>query len=316
MDWLKNFFDKLTGRQDEVQFVVPSGRKYEPEIEETPTFSFSDETMAIFGQFMEKGNYKQDALFFDPEEKNCYIYRLSDEEAFLLTYIPVREYNQMLPVLKAMNRRDFNFEGRSFMFCICISFTNLGERVSVLFFDVDSRDDETMKALKKKAVRLVNRLKPPTALTRGNIKNLLQMLESKSNEEISKFFDILEKEQVIPTDHLESIKKSCSLEMALSYPAPRKLIIKALAKWLDLGYFDVELSDIDENTAKKIPEEMAKKLRVIPVAFKSGVYTVAFWNPFCEESVKYVKELLGDNIITVLGCEEEIRSKLKGIHSK
>ena len=315
MDWFKSLFDKFAGTTEEVH-IVSTGRKYEPEIKEEPLFQFTPSVKMSFESFLEKGDISSDILMFDPEEKNVYSYRLTEEKAEVLQAIPIDEWKEMLSTLKTMNRKKVDISDESYLLFLSISFTDLGERISIIIFKSLEFDDAKLNKQKLAAVKRIRDLKPPTALNRGHIENIYKMLETAPQKDSKELFQIIEELDFIPSEKLEKLKHNCDVQETIAYPVPRKLMTRALAKWLGFEYFDVELTDIDEKIAKRLPEEVAKPIRAVPVAEREGKIMVAFWNPFDTESIRKVKEHLGDNIVPVMGCEEEIRSKVRGIHKK
>lgn len=314
MDWLKKIFTKQPGTTSEVS-VVPA-RKPPPEPVIRPTFDFTSQIDEIFKNYIETSDISKSILFFDPEESNCYIYRLSGSQADILKKLTISEWRRLLPELKSYNNRPFKISDRLYQCFLCIYFTDLGERISVLLLDITVQDMEEIKEYKRGAIKLINTLKPATGLNQGNIDNLEKMILGLPDKNLEDLFDILEKDKVFDEETMQALRKDKDLRKTLSMPVPRKQMVKALARWVGVEYYEVELSDVQEGVGKKIPELEAKKYRVIPMEMSQGRIKAVFWNPFDKEAVDMAGKYLGDNMLAVMGCEEEIRGKLEELHHK
>ena len=314
MGWFKDLMGKLKGKGSEVKIVTgdasrPGGGEKKPAIKVAKLLE------GVFKKFLVRRRTPSSCIFFDPEETECFIYELCDKGALEFDKISIRDWGQNLPALKSLNNRLISLDDSTYGCVVSIFLTNLGERSAVLLFEGKIPEGEALKEEKRKAIRRINRFKPATALTHRNIDHLVQMIKLRREHTSGDIFQMLEEEEVFKPGGIEKFKVGREFKSLLSMPVPRKPLVKTLARWLGAEYVDVELSDIDEKLAMRVPQEQAKTCNAL--AFKrDGVnIKVAFWNPFDEEAVSKIGESLGEKIIPVMSCEEDIRYELEKLYS-
>jgi hypothetical protein len=255
-------------------------------------------------------------VFFDPEETDCFAYHLTCDEAVELTKFPVAEWVESLPIIKSMHMKNVSLGGARYGCTVIVSFTNLGERAAIRLYRDSLPKAELMRAERKEIIRRINTLKPPTSLTHHNIEHLLQLIESRADAASGDIYDLLLEERVFTERQIDDLRSAGSIKFMLDRPVPRKQIVEVLARWMGAEYVDVELAEVDGDLAKKIPEGTARSLNVLPFAKDGDRVRVAFWNPFDENTRFTVNEYLGDRIIPVMSCEEDIRYELEKIYAR
>lgn len=324
MGWFDKLFHKPQGEKnsDEIrvapiqEHAQPLKGKITPEEDLAPTITLTSQVEEILANFVQTRGALDNFVFFDPEENECFIYEISAEKATLLSRIPVNHWDGMLMNLRACNNRKVAIQGKYYLLFLGVYLSNLGERASVAVTENVGIKDEELVELKRRVIRLINRLKPATALTWKNIDHLMKILDGRKEKTKGDFYQILLEDQVFNQDQIDELKSENNLEAVLHAPASRKMIVKSLAKWLGVEYFDPELTEIDEKLAKTVPRETAVKYIIIPVGKEGETIKVASWNPFDEKTIIKIKELMGNNVSILMSSEEDIRYMLEKIYEE
>lgn len=312
MSFLDEILKIFKGKDQEVTVTCSSEKPSAAKEVLTISGKFEEITDKFLG--IEKTG--QMSLFFDPEEKVCYVYALSDEKSLEIATLTLGEWKELITWLKAANNTEVFYKGRKLYLCASVFLTNLGERTAVLLFKNGNLGEEKIKELKKKTIQRVNRLKPPTALTHENIKNLIKVVELAGSPPPDDFFTLLRSQEIIEPELLDKYRAEKDWQGVLKLPVSRKLLVRAVAGWLGMGYVDVELEEMDESVAGKLPQNIAEECMAIPFRRNQGKIITAFGNPFIKNNVDKVREALGCDITAVMSCEEDIRFELEKLYKK
>jgi len=294
--------------------VPPEGAGARDAGEAPPPLAVGGALCKMLREILKLADSDECCIFFDPEETECFVYHLTSSGAEELMKFPVELWAKELPVVKSMNCRTVSLDGREFGALVIVSFTNLGERAAIRLLAGLPGPDH-IREEKKSVIRRINTFKPPTALTHNNIDHLLQLVESRAGMTEGDLFEMLREERVFSEDEIAELRSSGSIKFVLAKPVPRKQLVECLARWMGVEYVDVEMTELDDALAKKIPEGTARSLNMLPYAEEDGRIRVAFWNPFDENAIFTVSEYLGGSITPVMSCEEDIRYELEKIYT-
>ncbi|MFP4496835.1 MAG: hypothetical protein ACLFQV_01390 [Vulcanimicrobiota bacterium] len=305
MSWFKNLFNRITGKNKE------ENKNQEPELQVQP---LEKQIRESIDKYVSKADIKTSCLFFDPQETKCFAYLLNDDEAILLDSFPVEGWKNALENLKQINNKQIEAGQNKYTSFTSLLFTNLGERVALVLSHPSESGEEKLLEKKRRAIRLINRHKPATALTNKNIENLLTVFEENKDRDLKKFYAILVEDEVFTKEEMVELEKDQNLRTILEKPVSRKQMVKSLARWLGATYTDVELLKINEEVARKIPEEKAREMKILPYSLENNNIKVAYWKPFDRETVKFIEQYFDNDIFPVMSSEEDIRYELEKIY--
>lgn len=319
MGWLKSLLGKLGVGSDEVKIVSEKKELPKKSIiiksvtnEETAPVPVKEPLRETFGRLIKS---EMNFMFFDPEETKCYVYLLSDNKAHEIDEFPVDDWKKNTLLLKKMNSRLIELDGEKYLCILNVSLTNLGERIAIALLSPSARDDE-IKEKKRNAIRLVNKLKPATSLTHKNIENLEKIIEFRKERLGGDIFDLFLESKLLTREEVNKLRGEKDYRPLFSLPLPRKQVVRNVARWLGIDYYDVEISDYNEKTARILPEEMARRLMAILFKEEEKSVKIAMANPFNRESIEEIENLLGKRVVPFISCEEDIRCEMDKIYGK
>ena len=307
MGWLNDLLGSFTRKPP----IVKATSERKPIPEKPPEEVNIDEKLVkIINQALEK-NAKN--IFFDPEEEKCFVYSIDDEEVREIFTLELNEWQELLPAFKPVNMKIGIMGDKKFFCGLNVSLTNLGERVTLILLKPGSRRDD-MKDEKRTMIRAVNKLKPATSLTQKNIANLLSIVDSRSEKPGGSIFDLFVQEKLIGREESDRYRLRNDYISLIRSPFPRKQIVKVVAQWLGVRYFDVEMEDYDSRLAKILPEEIARQYNILLVEEDEEKIKAAFGNPFDKNAVKEVEKISGKIVTPYMACEEDIRYELEKVY--
>jgi hypothetical protein len=273
-----------------------------------------DEFREILLKYIESPDFSDTCLLFDPQETNCYVFKLSEYDAFDLDVFDLSAWPGVQEKIKHLFNKCISIDDKRYACIVSLAFTNLGERAIIKLFADDFPSQENLKEEKRKVIRLVNRLKPATALTMENIVHLLDLLEKNKDKTVTELLECFKEDGTLEEEEFTNIKDIDNLRQLIGQPLARKKIVKAIAHLLKAEYIDVELTDVSEEVARKIPENIARKYLVVAFEEDEDKVKVALWNPFDEQVVEQVEKVLQKKIIPHMSCEEDIRYEIEKIY--
>lgn len=222
--------------------------------------------------------------------------------------------------MKKLSNAHVSVKDKTYQCLLNVSLTNLGERITIVLTGAPeensnaSLEDTTSK--KRKAVKTINRLKPPTALTHLNLKNLINIIEKHSGFNYSVFINSFLNEGLIDSTRLELIDEDKRFIKLLSGPYPRKQVVKAASAALGQVYYDVEIDHYDEVLAKRLDKKTAESIRAIPIEKTEEHIRIACANPFDENAKKILSQHFELPLEILMSCEEDIRYELEKIYQR
>ncbi|HOO55797.1 MAG TPA: type II secretion system ATPase GspE [bacterium] len=95
-----------------------------------------------------------------------------------------------------------------------------------------------------------------------------------------------------------------------------KEILKIDARELGHTYIDLEEVEIDPKLAKIIPKHIAEKYKVIVVSKEEGNLNLAMANPLNIFAIDDIKTLTGNEVVPMLGSENQIVEKIEEVYSQ
>lgn len=324
MGWLDKLFGKAEGekKREDIHVAQPAQKEDSPKSKALPEEDYASSITLIsaveeiLANFLKTPGAEDNFVFFDPEENECFVYMIASDKVTLLTKMPVHNWDGLLMNLKACNGRKVSISGKFFLIFVGVYLSNLGERASAFLFENLSVKDEEITERKRRVIRQINRLKPATALTWKNKEHLARIIESRTGKTTGDLYQILLEDQVFSQEQIDALKAENDVMNVLDSPVSRKMIVKSLAKWLGVEYFDPELSEIDEKLARTLPRQAAFQNLIIPVEADGENIRVACWNPFDEKSIIKIKEHMGDKVTLLMSSEEDIRYMLEKIYEE
>lgn len=309
MGWLNDLLGSFSRKPP----IVKATSEKKPIPEKPPEEVVVDEKLVeIIEQALEKNVTN---IFFDPEEEMCFVYSIDDEEVKEIFTMDLDKWQKILAALKPINMKIGVMGDRKFFCGLNVSLTNLGERATLILLQPGSRRDD-MKDEKRVMIRAVNKLKPATSLTQKNVANLVSIIESRSEKPGGSIFDLFVQEKLIGREESDRFRLRNDYIALLRSPFPRKQIVKVVAQWLGVGYFDVEMEDYDSRLAKILPEEIARQFKILLVEEDEEKIKAAFGNPFDKNAVKEVENIAGKKVVPYMACEEDIRYELEKVYDK
>ncbi len=218
-------------------------------------------------------------LLIDPEDEETRIFAFYDDRIAEIARQPLAGHQELLASLDTCRDGAFASNSRRWRIENFRSLSDFGDRMVVNFFEEGVLGDEEIYNRRKENIRLVNRLKPATSLSRKNVLDLLALLRRTPKEK--PFTEVLLEDQLITMAQYDRVKDSPDvLESVLTdYVFPRKAAASALARYLGADYIDVEAVDLDKRAARRLDKEWALKNQAVPFSEDKERIQVAFMDP-------------------------------------
>lgn len=218
-------------------------------------------------------------LLIDPEDEETRIFAFYDDRIGELARQPLAGHQELLASLDTCRDGAFVSNSRRWRIENFRSLSDFGDRMVVNFFEEGKFSDEEIHSRRKENIRLVNRLKPATSLSRKNVIDLLALLRRTPREK--PFTEILLEDQLITPAQFERVKDAPdALEAVLTdYVFPRKAAASALARYLGADYIDVEAVDLDKKAARRLDKDWSLKNQAVPFSEDKERIQVAFMDP-------------------------------------
>ena len=100
----------------------------------------------------------------------------------------------------------------------------------------------------------------------------------------------------------------------LGYVTDRDIALN-LAKKLGIEFIDSPLYSVEESIAKQIPEQIARRYKLVGVTLRQGSIVVAMTDPLNFEAIEDVAMVTGLNVETVISFESEIEKTISKVYS-
>lgn len=218
-------------------------------------------------------------LLIDPEDEETRIFAFYDDKIAELARQPLAGHQELLTNLDHCRDGAFSSLDKRWRIENFRSLSDFGDRMVVNFFEEGVMNDEEIYNRRKENIRLVNKLKPATSLSRKNVNDMLALLRRTPRDK--PFTEILLEDQLITPAQFERVKDAPDvLEAVLTdYVFPRKAAASALARYLGADYIDVEAVDLDKKAARRLEKEWALKNQAVPFSEDKERIQVAFMDP-------------------------------------
>lgn len=253
-------------------------------------------------------------LLVDPEDEETRIFAFYEDRLAELGSCPVSRHDDLLRTLNACRNGAVTAGDRRFQIQVFQSLSDFGDRMVVNFMEEGKFDADGLIARRSENIRLINRLKPATSLTRKNVLDIHRSVGR--NPRDKNFLDVLLEDQLVSAEQVERARASEDpvLTILQDQIFPRKAAASALARYLGVEYVDAEAVSMDKRAARKLDKEWALKSQVLPYAELDGRLKVAMMDPTDDELVAQVAEKTGCEISTCLSAAQDIMVMIHKAH--
>lgn len=311
---MPGFFLKFKKDKSTDEKPLPEGQA--PALENEGLSAFTTE---ILNAFLASGTR---ALFLDPEEEDVFIYHLTDTGLVEKGAKERSSYAGILKDLKRISGKNLKIEEKIIKVQVFSSLTDQGERLAIQLYD-NSISEEEIKEKKKENIRLINRFKPATSLTRKNSEHLFEIWQKYHKIISESFCNFLLSEKLITEEKMKEIidckageGEPAEKKLILNGVYPRKQFTKAFACWLKVSFIDPEEIKPSGSIVKILPEEKLISLKILPFNIEETEVFVALIDPLDEDKIKEIEDLLGKKVVPFMAPEEDIRIVLEDILRK
>lgn len=240
---------------------------------------------------------KMRAVVFVPEEEEIFCYFLTPQDLLEIRKIPKDFYDCIQKEINIFSGKTYNWGESVFYVLSHSSCTSFGQRLVIEFLPENiAKDDLSLKDIKSKIIKDINKFLPATSLTHKNVANLMKLVRKYSPFRTKKLGELMSEEGLG-----EEIKLSL----------PRKLITLVLGRWLDVPYVDLEEAEIDDEILKKISKEACLSLMAVPFGIENNKLCVAMFDPLDKFTQRAVGEASGMDIKPFIAPEGDIRITLE-----
>lgn len=249
------------------------------------------------------------ALLYDPEEYTCMVCVIGNGAITQIAEWSLEDYRDARPLVSNLDRCAIRFGQQIRRVQVHHAVTDLGQRVIVQFF-LPEWDAEIVAERRKANVRLMNRLRPGTSLSRHNRDILLRTLRRAEQRPPPSFLERLEREGLVPEAVLRADEQSEveKLEKVVRREVlPRKAVAKALADYLGLEFVDVEEERPQRECAQRFTHKQVLDWEAIPWADCDAVTVVAIADPTDAETRGRIEALLGRSCEWRVAAATDIR---------
>jgi len=302
----------LVERNNEILFHEKSTQEIPPQ--EDKIHSLDEPFDRVFRQFIDEYSSSH-AILFDPEEEECFIYFYDEDGMKSHARISRDIWKSRIEYLKSLNGSNVMIGETLYHVALIISFSNFGERISVLFHLPEGDYKAYLKEETKKYIKILNRLKPSTSLTNLNRTHLIEFIRRYRDQAESDLFAMLEKSSLLEGPEKERcLAKSRETgappdETAVSIGVyPRKKLAELVAQWIGASYVDIEEEDVDTEVLMQAGLEFCTTFRVIPYRITDTEVICAAVDPLDERVKKAVEEKFEKKAELHLSAEEDIRA--------
>lgn len=268
----------------------------------------------IFSQCIDEHGSSH-AILFDQEEEECFIYFYDDDEMKSHTKMDRNNWISQIEYLKSLNSSQVTIRGTQYYLALIISFSNFGERISVILHRLEGDYKASVKDETKKFIKILNRLKPPTSLTNLNRKHIIEFVRRYKERAESGLFAMLLKNSLLDGPAREKcLAKSRETKLALDETAisigvfPRKKIAEIIAQWVGISYIDIEEESVDTEVLILAGREFCTSFRVLPYKVVDNEVFCAASDPLDEKVKEALENKFDKKACLYLSAEEDIRA--------
>lgn len=255
-------------------------------------------------------------LLVDPEDEETRIFAFYDERIAEIGRRPLDQHQELLTALDTCRDGAFASNSKRWRIENFRSLSDFGDRMVVNFFEEGKLNDEEIYNRRKENIRLVNRLKPATSLSRKNVQDILALLRRTPREK--PFTEILLEDQLITMAQHERVKEAPDvLEAVLTdYVFPRKAAAAALARYLGADYIDVEAIDLDKKAARRLERDWALKHQAVPFSEDKERIQVAFMDPTDTALQEEIGRMTERRVVPYCSAAQDIMVMIHKAHKR
>lgn len=247
-------------------------------------------------------------VLLDDEEEESYLYLLEKESITEVSVFNRVEAKNIAEILFSIKDRDIC--NTPLKFILQNAFSDLGERL-LLQMPLNSFDENQLEELKHEGIRMLNKLKPASDLTRKNRKSIISLLKKAKENKKDSFGRLLLDLKLITLDQLIDAEEKVENEKVDFYiieknPFPRKAFIGALGNYLEIPFVDVESEKPKENVAKRVSEAWSRQKEAIPFKEEECEIFLAMANPFDDDTALEVGNITGKKVIRFIASAVDI----------
>ncbi len=253
-------------------------------------------------------------ILIDPEDEETRIFAIYEDRLVEIGGCDVKSHADLLYRLKACVGGAVTCGEKRYQIQEFESLSDFGSRLVLNFFEEGKFDTEAILQRRRENIKLVNKLKPATSLTRKNILDLHRVVtHTKSDQD---FLSILLKNQLISQELYDKANQQDDPVMYALHNQvlPRKAAASALADYLEIEYVDVEAVDFDKRTARLLDKEWALQNQVVPYGKQGDRILVAMMDPTDSALIKSLEEKLGCGVEVACSAAQDIMVMIHKAH--
>lgn len=256
------------------------------------------------------------ALLIDPEEEETRFFALFEDHLEELGRSPVAGHADLLALLDFCKGGAISLGPARYRLEAFKSFNEFGDRLTLQFFEEGTLDHEGFLERRQANIRLVNRLKPATALTARNELDLDAVVRRNPRER--PFVDCLVEEGLLTPEQLQRVPggEGFVLRVLQGHVFPRKMAASALAKYLGVEYVDVEAVSFSKEAARLLDKEWELRRQVVPFAQEGEVLRVAMMDPTDSALVAEIEQRTGLRVLASLSAAQDILAMTHKAHKR
>ncbi len=246
-------------------------------------------------------------VLVDPEDEETRVFAFYEERIAELGRCDVKGHSELLTRLNTLRGGAVGAHGVRYRIETFNSLSDFGDRMVLNFLEEGRMNDEEILQRRRENIRLINKLKPATSLTRKNVLDMHGCVGRNPREK--SFPDVLIKDELITQADVDRCKEAADplLELMQQVVLPRKAAAAALAHYLGVPYIDVEEVSLDKGLARRLDKEYKLKKQVIPFSHdEKGTAKVAMMDPTDAALIADLKERLGMEIEPVCSAAQDI----------
>lgn len=254
------------------------------------------------------------AFLIEPEEEHTRWFAVFDEGLREIGRTPVEEHKSYLHDISdcesgAISVADMRFRLEDF-----VSFNEFGDRMSLQFFQEGRYS--YIEAIKRRQdnVRLINRLKPASALTAKNENDIAEVIvRNKKTDEFLRQIVVL---RIVPAERLENLPphENLALKVLQDNIFPRKMAAQALADSLGIEFVDVENVPFSKKAACMFDEAWELRHQAVPFDQVGEEIKVAMMDPTDQAVLSEIQEKTKFVPVPFCASAQDITSMVKKAH--
>ncbi|MBI3928535.1 MAG: hypothetical protein HY319_23545 [Armatimonadetes bacterium] len=253
-------------------------------------------------------------LLVDPEDEETRIFAVHEDRLVEMGSVPIEAHEELVRELKKCLGGAFTVGSRRYQMQEFESLSDFGSRIALNFFEEGKFDTEQILERRRENIRLINRLKPATSLTRKNILDIYATV--KKNPREKDFVTVLREDDLIQPDQAEKAlaQEEPVLTVLQNQIFPRKAAASALARYLGVEYVDVEAVSVDKKAARLLDKEWALKKQVIPYLQDAKSLKVAMMDPTDQALMAEIAALTGLEVKSCCSAAQDIMVMIHKAH--